>query len=43
MARLLEDLGQEPLKHAEYPICRRCYRITDRYEPMKQALREAGA
>lgn len=42
MARLLADLGQEPLKHAEYPICRRCYRITDRYEPMKQALRQAG-
>ena len=41
--RLLTDLGQELLQHAEYPICRCCDRITDRYEPMKQALREAGA
>lgn len=42
MARLLADLGQEPLKHAEYAVCRRCFRVTDRYEPMKTVLQHAG-
>ncbi len=43
MRQLLADLGHAPLRHAAYPVCRNCYRVTDRYEPMKLELLQQGA